>query len=401
MPAIDITSGSGTHITGLTVGVGTRIYTSGGPWHPHGVSGGTDDTYGWQLSLDGVTWSAAIRGTGDPLLPTSTHDRPTWSDGRAELDSTHQAIDWHPTQTDVYVRVPDSVWSDNTGSLSYNINTFGDYCAYGVEPNPSATVVTTITAAVVDVAIAVLGGGALAILAFDTMIGAPLLLGDLCSGPPPALPTYTDADFIPGTQIWSPGSFDKRLQSLKGAIWGVYCQCVPASGGDPPPVIYPPPHLPDDSPGVGLPRAPILCSNDDICSTLNLMMRQLDSINNQLAYARRDITLIQRQGVPFGYVSGASHGPFTGSGDFAVADILGLAVSFSSLPPPTDTAPADPSTFHSIGKVTVGTAAGWERSYMPTHSPYLILPVSGAITKVGYGFRDGVTATITELLREP
>jgi hypothetical protein len=113
------------------------------------------------------------------------------------------------------------------------------------------------------------------------------------------------------------------------------------------------------------------------------------------------VQLIQRQGVPFGYVSGASHVGLLGQGEFAVADIIGLAVSFTTLPGYYPPISGDPTTYHQIGKITEGTADGWRRSWMPTHSPYLILPLSGAVTKIGWTFPDGIIATITELLREP
>lgn len=286
---------------------------------------------------------------------------------------------------------------------SADVTLFDDltYCAYGARQTVSSQYITIITTALVDAAVVALGGGLLMLLAFDTLINTPLLLGDLCSHPPPAVPTFTPDDFFPGTQIWSPGSFDKRLQAFRAAVWSFYCECTPGPGGSPAPSPYPPP-FPVAPPIGGQPLPPPLaCDQSDICAELNTVMRQLAALNSQLAYARSDITLIQRQGVPFGYIDGAVHGPLSGAGDFAVQSILGLAISFSSLPASSDTAPADPLTYHQVGKVTIGTADGWERSWMPTHSPYLIFPISGAITKVGYGFTPGVVATITELVREP
>ncbi len=275
------------------------------------------------------------------------------------------------------------------------------FCAYGTEPNPSAALISTVTGAVVDAAIIVLGGGALAILAFDTLIGAPLILGDVCTRLPPSVPDFTDADFIPGTQIWAPGSFDKRMQALVAAIWSFYCQCNPAPGGSPAPVspTAPQPLQLPAATGGTLPA--ITCDNADLCTSLNAMMRQLTAMNAQIAYIRSDVQLIQRQDVPFSYVLGTEHSGLTGAGDFAVSDILGLSVEFTTIPSEYPHTTSDPPTYFDLGNISVGTAQGWERSYQATKSPFLVLAVSGAVTLVGYTFRTGIVATIHELVREP
>jgi hypothetical protein len=124
-------------------------------------------------------------------------------------------------------------------------------------------------------------------------------------------------------------------------------------------------------------------------------------MSNTLALTRRDVSLIQRQGVPFGYIAGASHSALSGSGDFNVSAIIGLAVTFTAGLGLFSPRPGDPDTYHQLGKISIGTADGWERSWQPTHSPYLILPISGAVTRVGWSFAPGLVATITELIREP
>jgi hypothetical protein len=275
------------------------------------------------------------------------------------------------------------------------------YCAYGTKQTSDSQYITVITAALVDVAIVLLGGGPLALLAFDTLIGAPILLGDLCGSPPPAVPTFTSDDFIAGTQIWSPGSFDKRMQAFRAAVWNFYCECIPAPPGDPDPVPYP------DPPPISLPFGtdplplPIVCSNEDICSTLNAMMRQLAAMNVQLAYARRDITLIQRQGVPFGYVPGPLHTGLTGVGEITVSDILALSVQFTTIPSQYPHIDADPDTYFGLGWLTLGTADGFLHSTKLSKNPQLLEPVSGEITRVGYELAVGVVANIQEFVREP
>jgi hypothetical protein len=120
----------------------------------------------------------------------------------------------------------------------------------------------------------------------------------------------------------------------------------------------------------------------------------------QLSYERADTRVIQRQGVPFGYLHGGVHSELSGSGEISIVDLLGVAVTFDVLPPGHESGSTDPTTYHQLGKISLGTSDGWRRSWQPTHSPYLILPVTAAWTRLGYHFADGVIATITELRRE-
>lgn len=275
------------------------------------------------------------------------------------------------------------------------------YCQYGVEANPDASIITVVTSAVVDVAIAVLGGGPLMILAFDTLIGAPLLLGDLCSQAPPPVPTWTADDFIPGTQIWSPGSFPKRMQALRAAVWGFYCRCVAAPPGSPTPVVYPPPPVLTDPVATGGTNPPVVCDTGDLCTSINAIMRQLAAMNAQLTYMRSDVQLIQRQKVPFAYVPGTVHSGLTGAGEFAVSGILGLSVTATTVPLRFVPSPGDPTTYYRLGWVNTGTVDGWQVARELRHNPELIFDLDGSVTRIGYDLADDVVATIAELVREP
>ncbi len=275
------------------------------------------------------------------------------------------------------------------------------YCAYGTRLKPDVQNVSVITEAAIAFVAQKLPEWAYLEIAFGALIGWTWVPGNVCAGPPPALPTLTNDDFILGTDIPSPGSLSKFFQVWSAINWGIFCECVPSPGGGAPdPVVYPPPASspPSNAPPV---VAPITCDNQNICATLDRIMRQLTALSGQVGFIRTDVQLIQRQHVPFGYVAGAVHTALSGDGDFAVSGILGLGVTFISIPPDIVPRPGDPLTYHQVGKVSVGTAQGWLRSWQPTHSPYLILDISGAITKVGWIFAPGVVATITELLREP
>lgn len=291
---------------------------------------------------------------------------------------------------------------DPSRAVTVSFGSGAAFCQYGSETNPDANVTVVITEALVAIAVALTGGGLLIETALAVIIGLPLVVPDVCAVPPPALPSFTWDDVTGSFPFLTDAGFEKALDYLRAAIWLTYCRCTAAPAGEPDPVPPDQPVLPPGDPGAdpGV-RTPLVCDNEDLCAALTQLSHQIDALSLIASYTLRTVTFMQRQDVPIGYVTGAAHGPLAGAGDFAVYGIIGLAVSFSSLPAPTDTAPADPATYHSIGKVTIGTGDGWERSYMPTHSPYLIFPVSAAVTKVGYAFADGVTATITELIRQP
>jgi len=164
------------------------------------------------------------------------------------------------------------------------------------------------------------------------------------------MPVFTDADFLYGNQIPAPGSIGKFWTALQATLWPMYCECLPATGGAPPAVPYPIPTVPAPPSGIPLPPAPIVCDANDICTTLNGIVGQLRVLSAQLSYVRSDVQLIQRQGVPFGYVSGTVHSALSGQGQFAVVGILGLAVTFTTLPGTYPPISGDPLTYHQIAK---------------------------------------------------
>jgi hypothetical protein len=275
-------------------------------------------------------------------------------------------------------------------------------CLYGQEPNPDAGLVIILTGAVVDAAILLLGGGILAATALDTIIGLPLLVDTTCAVPPPPLPTLGPGDFIPGTNIYGPGAIGKLIQTITAAVWSIYCRCTPAPPGLGDPIPFDPPHYPGgDLPTIHGDYPTIVCDNTNICAYLNSLARQINGLSIQLAYARQDIQLIQRQGVPFGYVAGALFSGLTGAGVLTVADILALRVDFTTIPTEPGAPIGSPDTYFGLGWLTLGTAEGWKNSIRLHHDPQLVEPIDGDITRVGYNFGLGVVADVQTFVREP
>lgn len=114
------------------------------------------------------------------------------------------------------------------------------------------------------------------------------------------------------------------------------------------------------------------------------------------------VTLVQRQAAPFGYVPGAVHAGLTGSGEFAVADLLGVKVDVTTMPAYIGRRFGTPDRFFDVGRVSLGTADGWSPAQQLGADPTLVFgPVTGLYTRVGYTLQPNVVVTITELLREP
>lgn len=113
------------------------------------------------------------------------------------------------------------------------------------------------------------------------------------------------------------------------------------------------------------------------------------------------VTLIQRQIAPFSYVQSTTHTGLSGNGQFAVQGLIGLAVDLTTKPSRLGVVSGDPDTIFDAGWVAVGTADGWGPRHFISSDPFILRPVPGDITLVGYSIPADVAATITELVREP
>ncbi len=285
------------------------------------------------------------------------------------------------------------------GKLQVQMNGSCVVCEYGFQVNPDFSHSLLITTGLIDLILFKIGRGDWAII-FDTFVGNLFVPGTICGTGPPTLPNLQPGDIDPAIGLFNPDNFQKFWNLFTAAAWYTVCQCVPATGGDPAPTDPTLPSPPTPVPPLPVPVLPV-CDNGDICTTLAAIQRQIAALASIGTTIRAQVNLIQRQSVPFGYIVGVAHSALSGIGDFPVQGLIGVSVSFDLISDAHAPIAGDPLTYHQIGKVSIGTAQGWERSWMPTHSPYLILPITGAITKVGYAFPDGIVATITELVREP
>lgn len=114
------------------------------------------------------------------------------------------------------------------------------------------------------------------------------------------------------------------------------------------------------------------------------------------------VTLIQRQNVPFAYVSSTVHAGLTAYGTLAISGLLGVRVDVTAGLATLRAVGNLPPYYFGGGYITFGTADGYPSSYRVKHSPLLCMPARcSAYTALTYDLPPGVTITITELVREP
>lgn len=303
---------------------------------------------------------------------------------------------------------PGFVWgwwgcSSPTFTATVDMTLFDDlvYCGYGSRVKTGYTDWITLDPVLLQSAIAaVASSGAWGIVAF--FAGQLFNVSTLCANPRPTPVILTTTDMVD----LAGGPFSPNAQAvaakarvwLNWALWPALCECTPGS-----PSPYDPPIIIDHRTGTGTdsPTSTFLCDNTDLCSVLLRVEFALATMRSQQQQMRGVLDYVQRQGVPDTYAYGSSHAGLTGDGDFGVASILGLSITFTTLPSTYPSFGGDPDMYHQLGRISLGTADGWERSWWATHSPYLILPISAAVTKVGWTFPSGIVATITELVRTP
>lgn len=123
----------------------------------------------------------------------------------------------------------------------------------------------------------------------------------------------------------------------------------------------------------------------------------MTSIQQILGY----VQLLQRQTAPFAYSTGATHS-VSGNGELTVQGLLGCKVQLDSYGSSVGIESGDPAEFFEAGWFAWGGTDGFHTRELITHSPQVSFPAAaGQFTRIGYTLGDAVTATITELVREP
>lgn len=125
-------------------------------------------------------------------------------------------------------------------------------------------------------------------------------------------------------------------------------------------------------------------------------------LNSQVQAILEMVTLMQRQAVPFGYITSTSHSGLSGAGALSISGLIGVKVAVTTLPSSYGLAGTSPPEHFDLGFVTFGCADGFPSSYRLTRNPQVMMPRScGLYTDLDYDLSPGVVVTVTELLREP
>lgn len=128
----------------------------------------------------------------------------------------------------------------------------------------------------------------------------------------------------------------------------------------------------------------------------------LTSVLALLEYLRSQIDLIQRQAVPFAYLSSTSHSGLSGSGEISISGLLGVRITVDNDGFGFGRESGHPDALFGEGWINWGNSDGFKRREFIGSSPMVSLPPSaGQYTRLGYSLPPGAAITITELVREP
>lgn len=126
------------------------------------------------------------------------------------------------------------------------------------------------------------------------------------------------------------------------------------------------------------------------------------ALQADLALAKTQIDLIQRQGVPFGFVEGSTHGGLTGNGHVTVADLIGAKIVLQTIPDYIgyqvgDTYEVFTDSWINWGNGGYSAPREWIRGYLQMSFPRN----AGTYDSISYSLAPGLEIAIVELLREP
>jgi len=282
--------------------------------------------------------------------------------------------------------------SDTLGQVSLNgagltVSPCGPPCPYGVQLQGGAAAVNRITEALLSSWLTPINAEWL-LQIFAPFIGFDLLSSDVCGQIPPTV--AIDLSTLNAT-----AATVKNI--LYAVAWPHLCQCVPGS----PTPSTPPPFAPTQPTGWP-PAVTFNCNNVDICATLVQIQSTLLQLQTVLGQELGLTTLIQRYQVPFAFIPGATHGPFTGKGTFKVPRIIGLRVQVTARDPNRFVIQDQPPYLWDLGFISATNSAEilLERRINREFIDWLPIGMALADT-IGYSLTTGTTITVQELYAEP
>lgn len=261
------------------------------------------------------------------------------------------------------------------------------YCQYGTRLKGTTNAILQLTPEVIAGALAVAGLEFLSTL-FVVFWYTNVNLQELCGSAPPDLPTIdTSTPTASAATVW---------QILQVVLWYQYCECTPGAG---PVAPYPPPTVVEPP---GWPTAPTFtCDPAMLCATLENIQHQLAALAQGNAITLGLVTLLQRYGLPFAYIRGATHSGLTGTGSFAVSRLVGLEIDIASIAG-LKLLDGNPPYVWDVGWISVSDADGMIEERRPSREHLVWAPrLMATADHFNYFLEPGITLNVTELQAEP
>jgi hypothetical protein len=138
------------------------------------------------------------------------------------------------------------------------------------------------------------------------------------------------------------------------------------------------------------------------CGADPVLQGMLSQLLEQMSALRGDVTQLQRFVLPFAYVPSSSFAVSTPSGSQTLGRSVGLKIDVTAFPSGNKQFLGEPPYIFDLGWISVLTPDGLVDEIRLTreHTTWLSKLIPSA-TSVGWGLRDGVSCTITELHAEP
>lgn len=136
---------------------------------------------------------------------------------------------------------------------------------------------------------------------------------------------------------------------------------------------------------------PGCCSDPVLYSLVNSLLQQVQLV-------RRDTETLQRYGLPFAYIAGATHTNLSGTGSLNIGRSVGLRIDVVTFPSGNQQMLGQPPYIFDLGWVSVLTPDGLlDEIRLTRQSTSWMSKLIPTATRLGWGLRDGVVVNVTEL----
>jgi hypothetical protein len=114
------------------------------------------------------------------------------------------------------------------------------------------------------------------------------------------------------------------------------------------------------------------------------------------------VRLIQRQAVPFAYISSTVHAGLVSSGSFAIQGLIGVRIQLTTVPGTVKQDASTPPYLFNVGWASMSDGNGFiDETRIHSTSQVWMSRIASDATVFGYSLNPGIVATVTELVREP